>query len=108
MFQQMISAPKWWKQMSLLVFFPCFKISQLLISLPPWQNSVGFQIIFDCVRTNDSADDFRSKMVETDVVSRIFGLIQDSGWGTRWSPVKAIAALGKFGRLIYYFVLCKD
>jgi hypothetical protein len=47
MFQQMFSAPRWWKQMSLLILFVCFKmrintyISHLLKLLLPSQNLVG-------------------------------------------------------------------
>jgi hypothetical protein len=47
-------------------------------------------------------------MVETDVLARLFGLLQDPGWGARLSFIEVITALAIFGRLIYYFVLCKN
>jgi hypothetical protein len=60
-----------------------------------------------CASTDDPTDDFRSKM-EADVLARVFGLLQDPGWGARQLAIAAITAFAKFGRLIYHFVLCED
>ena len=59
-------------------------------------------------RTDDSTDSFRSKMVKTDVLDCLVGLLQNQDSEIQQSSVKAITALAKFGRLIYNFVLCKD
>ena len=67
---------------------------------PPWQNSVGSYIILYCVRTDDPADDFRSNIIETD------GLAPPVGPDIYQSFIDVIVALARFGKLIYYFVLC--
>jgi hypothetical protein len=59
-------------------------------------------------RTDDSAGDFRSKMVKGDVLAHLFDVLQDKDENARQSAIKVIIALAKFGRLIYHFVLCKD
>jgi hypothetical protein len=114
MIQQTISAPPWWKQMSLLVLLACFKIragmhiNHLSKSLLSWRKSVGGYIILYCARTDDLADNFRFKMVESDVLSHTVGLLQDYYPDVRQSVIELITALAKFGRLIYYSVLCED
>ena len=60
------------------------------------------------MRTDDPADDFRSKMLETDVLARLVGLLQVGGSYGCQSSIDVIAVLAKYGRLIYYFVLCED
>ena len=57
---QVASAPRWRKQISLLVLLACFKMGMpstynghVSIPLPPWLNLVDFYNIFDCARTND-------------------------------------------------------
>jgi hypothetical protein len=59
------------------------------------------------VRTDDPADDFRYIMVETNVLTRLVGLLQDKDSDVRQSAIEAITALAKFGKLIYHFVLCE-
>jgi hypothetical protein len=59
------------------------------------------------MRTDDSAEDFRSKMVEADVLARLFGLLQEPGLEVRQSSIEVITALAKFGTLTNYLVLCK-
>ena len=54
------------------------------------------------------ADDFRSKMVETDVLAHLFALLEDQDSVVQCSFVNAITTLAKYGRLIYHFVLCED
>ena len=44
-------------------------------------------------------------MVETDVLSRLLGLLQDQVLGVRQSSTEAITTFTKFGRLMYQFVL---
>jgi acetyl-CoA acetyltransferase len=64
---------------------------------------VRSQVIFDCARTNDSADDFRSKtVVETNILAYLFGLLQNGDAGVSWSSIIAITVLAKFGRFISY------
>jgi HEAT repeat protein len=65
-------------------------------------------IISYCARTDNPADDFCSKMVEVDVLARLFDVLQDEDKYVNQSAIKVITALAKFGRLIYHFVLCKD
>jgi hypothetical protein len=60
------------------------------------------------VKTDNPADNLRSKMVETDVLAHLVHLLQYEDLEERWSSVKIITALAKFGRLIYHFVLCED
>ena len=60
------------------------------------------------VRTDDSADDFYSKVVETNVLTRLFGLLQHQDSDIRQSSIEAIAALAKVGKFICHFVLCED
>jgi hypothetical protein len=100
--------------MSLLILLACFKIpagvhiGHLSKSLLLWWKLVGRYIILYCTKADDPADDFRSKMVETDVLTCLVGLLQDGDAVVRKSSIKAITALAKFGRLIHYFVLCED
>ena len=111
---QMISTPRWWKQMSLLVFLDCFKIrartyaSHLSKPLLPWQKSVGWDIILYCAKTDDPADNFRSEIVESDVLVHLVDLLQYQNSDECQLSIKAITTLAKFGRLIYQFALCKD
>ena len=51
--------------------------SHLLKPSLPWQNLVGLYIILYYVRTDDLADDFFLRIVETDVVSYLVGLLQN-------------------------------
>ena len=60
-------------------------------------------ISFLTVRTDNTADDFRSKIFETDVLARLVGLFQDWNERVRWSSVISITTLVKFGGLLYYF-----
>jgi hypothetical protein len=60
------------------------------------------------VKTDDPADDFRSKIVETDVLARLVGLLQDQDSGVCQSSIEVIIALAEFGRLINHFVPCGD
>ena len=112
--QQTISAPGSWNQISLLAFLACFKIrtgacvSHLSKSLLPWRNSVGWYIILYCATTDELADDFRSRIVEPDVFTRLIGLLQNPDWGVRQSSVEVITTLAEFGRLIYHIVVCED
>jgi hypothetical protein len=46
-------------------------------------------------------------MVETDVLAFLVGLLQDNNIDGRWSSMKVITALAKFGGLIYHFALCE-
>ena len=66
-----------------------------------WQNLVGFYniLLFYYVKTNNSADDFRFKMVEADFFSHLLGLLQTPSWGLDvcQSSINIIAALVKFG-----------
>ena len=75
---------------------------------PLWQNSVGYYSIIGCAGTNDLADDFRSQIVETDVLVRLVGLLQHQDSDIRQSSIEVITTLAKFGTLIYHFVLCDD
>ena len=58
--------------------------------------------------TNDPADDFGSKAVDTNILARLFRLLQHQDSDTRQSSIEAIAALAKVGKLICHFVLCDD
>ena len=106
MIWQMISAPRWWNQMSLVVLLTCFKIrtqtyaSCLSKPLLPWRKSVGWYIVLYCTKIDDPADNFRSRMVETNFFDRIFDLLQDLGWGACQSSAEVITALAEFCRLI--------
>ena len=107
----MNSAPRWWKQMSSFVLLVCFKIGTsafdgpLSLLWPPWWNSVGYYIIFDVARTDNTAADFCSKMVETDVFARLIGLLQNVNKHVRRSSVIAITTLVRFGGFLYLFWL---
>ena len=66
-----------------------------------------------CARTDDPADDFRSKIMErllVDFVPRLSRLSKsrEGKSGSYGSYVDVIVALANFGRLIHNFVLCKD
>ena len=54
-------------------------------------------------RTDDAADDFRSKIVETDVLTHLIGLLQHQRKDVQWSSIIIITTLAKFGRFIYSF-----
>ena len=43
--------------------------------------------------------------METYVIARLFGLLQDSHLDVRQASIDVITALAKFGKLIYHFVL---
>ena len=109
MIWQTISAFRWWRQMSLSVLSACFNIrtrtyvNHLLKSLLPWRNLVRWYIILCYAMTDNPADDFRSKAVDTNVLARLFGLLQNRGSDIRQSSIEVITALAKFGRLIYHF-----
>jgi hypothetical protein len=60
------------------------------------------------VKTDDPADDFRSKMVETDFLARVVGFLQDQDSDVCVSSIGVIIGLAEFGTLINYFVLCGD
>ena len=108
---QMISIPSWWKQMFLFVLLDYFKIrtqtyaSHLSKPLLPWRKLVGWYIILYCAKPDNPVDDSHSKMVETDVIARLVGLLQDQNSYVCQSSIGAITALATFGRLIYHFVL---
>ena len=63
---------------------------------------------FALYEADDPADDIRSKMMETDVLVRLVGLLLDQDSDVRRSSIKAISSLARFGRLTYHFVLCED
>jgi hypothetical protein len=100
--------------MSLLVLLAFFKMTthtykgHLSTPSPAWRNLVRGYIIFGAARTDDPADDFRSKMVETDVVAHLVGFLQDGNLSTRRLFMDAITSLAKFGTWIYHFGLCED
>ena len=102
MVQQTISAPRWWELTPLLVLSACFKIgtqthvNRLSKPLLPWRSSVRRYVILYCARTHDWVDDFRSKMVEMDVLSRLFGLLQDQG-----SNVQRMHLTDRVGHLVW-------
>ena len=58
------------------------------------------------MRTDDSAEDLRSKMVEAHVLAGPFGLLQESSLYVRQSSIDMTAS-AKFGGLTNYFVLCE-
>ena len=58
--------------------------------------------------TDDPSDDFGSKAVDTNVLARLFGLLQHRNSDIRQSSIEAIAALAEVGKLICHFVLCED
>ena len=60
-----------------------------------------------CARTDDSTDDFRSKM-ETDVFPHLPDLLQDRDLHVRQSSIEVIIALAKFGGLLCHFWVCED
>jgi hypothetical protein len=60
------------------------------------------------VKIDDSVDDFCSKMVETDVIARLVGLLQYQNSDVWKSSIKVIIALAEFGRLINHFIPCGD
>ena len=59
------------------------------------------------MRTDDSAEDFRSKMVEAHVLARLFGMFQEPSLEVRQSSIDVITASAKFGGLTNYLVLCE-
>jgi hypothetical protein len=60
----------------------------------------------NCCWVDDPPGDFRSKMVEADVLVRLVSWLQDDH--IKWLSIKSIIALAQFRRLMYCFVLCKD
>ena len=58
--------------------------------------------------TDNSADDFRSKMVETGVYSCLISWLQDGDENVRSSSMEIMTTLAKFCRSIRHFVLCED
>ena len=111
MIQQIIYTPRGWKWMLLLILLAWFKMEacpydcHLSTPLSPWQNLGCWYTFLDCVRTDDPADNFRSKMVETDVIAHIVGFLQDWNLDVQLSSINAITTLVKFGMLIYVFGL---
>ena len=110
MMQQAIAASSWWKQLSLLVLSSCLIGSAphdcyLLKPSPPWRNSVGGYIILDCARTDDPADDFGSKIVETGALDRLVRLLQHGDKNIQNSSIDTITIFAEFGRLLSYFEL---
>ena len=96
--------------MLLLVLFVCFAwapVIQLSKSLLHWRKSVGLFIILYCAKTDELADDFHSKLMETDVLVCLVGLLQDQNSDVRQPSIEAVTALAKIGRLIHHFVLCE-
>jgi hypothetical protein len=55
--------------------------------------------------TDNSADDFRSKMVEADVLAHLVVLLQNSDLLD--SSMETIINLAKFGMLLSYFEMLK-
>jgi hypothetical protein len=100
--------------MSLLILLASCKMgtgpreNYLWMPSPPWRNSVGSYIILGYARTDDSADDFHSKMVETDFLGRLFVLLRDDNRDVQTSSFSALTSLAKLGRLIYHSGLCED
>ena len=60
------------------------------------------------VRTDDSADDFRFKMIDANVSGDLVALLQDENSDLQWLSLNTITTLAKFGRLICYLRLCKN
>ena len=60
------------------------------------------------MKTDDPSGNFRSKMMETDFLGCLVNLLQYWSDNAKKSSIKAITALVKFSKLIYYFVLYKD
>ena len=114
MIWQTIFAPKCWKKMSILVFLACLNVRTQTYNgcpsmpSPPWQNSVGSHIILYWARTDDPADDFRSKMMETNILACLVDLLRSKVSDVSQLSIDAIAALAKFGRLTSHFLLCKS
>ena len=108
MIQQTISAPRWWKRMSMLVLLVGFKIGMkshdhlLWTSSPPWRNSVGRYVILYGARTDNATDDFRSKILESDVLAHLVGFLQDRALYAI-SRV-AITTFAEFGGFLYHFL----
>jgi hypothetical protein len=100
--------------MSLLVLLACSKMTtgtyegHLSAPSPAWQNSVGQSIILDCSRTDEPADDFHFKMVETEVLAGLVGLLEDRDSSAQRLSMGAITTFAEFGRFIYHFGLCED
>ena len=61
-----------------------------------------------CARTYGLADDFRSKMVETDTLACLLDLVKDHDSDVRRLSVNAITTLAEFSGFPYHFVLCKE
>ena len=55
---------------------------------------------FFCARTDDPVDDFRSKMIETDLLTHLLDLLQHRDLEVQGLSIKIIIALAKFGRLM--------
>lgn len=53
------------------------------------------------MRAHDPIDDFRSKIIKTDVLAYLFSLLTNQSSDVQLSSIEAIAALAKFGRLTY-------
>ena len=68
----------------------------------------SYVILLYCARTDDPADDFRSKMVETYVLARLRALLEHHNSVVRRTSINAITTLAKSGKLIYHFVVCED
>ena len=105
MIQQMISAQRLWKKMFLLILLACFKIRpgpyghHLWTSSLPWRNSVGRYVNLRRARSHDPTDDFRSKILEKDILVHLFRLLED--WVLRTKFKKAITTLAEFGGFLY-------
>src|ERR1700733_13203719 len=101
MIQQTIPAPKWWENMSCIVLFTSFKMGtrtyerHLFTPSPPWRNSVGRCLISDCARTDDPADGFRSKIVQTDALDHLVRVLQDGDENIQKSSIDTITIFAK-------------
>ena len=65
---------------------------------------LGTLLYLACTKADRPAEDFRCKMVETNVLTRLVGLLQDSRSYVRQSSVEIITTLATFGALTYFGV----
>ena len=69
---------------------------------------MGRCLISDCARTDDPADSFRSKIVQTDALDHLVRVLQDGDENIQKSSIDTITIFAKFGRLLSYFELFED
>ena len=62
-------------------------------------------LFFDCAGTDNAAADLCSKMVETDILAHLVGLLQNGNKHVRRSSVIAITTLVRSGGSLHHFRL---